>query len=118
MSFTGYFECLLFPNNIIQRYTLIDSITVVRTLWIYFYFYKQNLSFMDDPHQMYNDFKDVIDKNFGTIKLFHKAIGVTRWTAAKYYHNPRSMQIELLKTISEATGISICILTDLIFNQK
>lgn len=69
-------------------------------------------------HQMYNDFKDVVDKNFGTIKLFHKSIGVTTKTAGKYYHNPRSMQIELLKTISEATGISISVLVDLIFNQK
>jgi len=67
---------------------------------------------------MYNDFKDVVDKNFGTIKLFHKAIGVTRLTAGKYYHNPQSMQIGLLQTISKATGISVCALADLIFNQK
>lgn len=56
-------------------------------------------------------FKAIIYEHFGTMAIFGKSFGVTRMTAAKYFHDPEELTINQLKLISKACGIPI---TDLV----
>lgn len=63
---------------------------------------------------MATTFKKHIKKNFGTVKEFADAMGITAPTAGKYMNDPMSMSVNFFYRVSVKTNTSVYELHDII----